>query len=108
MLFGDPPFRGDTLLDLQRNVEQGLRLPPEPFASTPYLECESRTSMMPEGLGTAPRRYPERPLCGRAPAAAARGPRGPHLLAGLLLPSVHLPGLWAVEDVMIGIYVCGM
>mmetsp|Transcript_2020 Transcript_2020/g.3987 ORF Transcript_2020/g.3987 Transcript_2020/m.3987 type:complete len:568 (-) Transcript_2020:438-2141(-) len=28
MLFGEPPFRGDTLLDLQRNVEQGLCLPP--------------------------------------------------------------------------------
>eukprot|EP00668_Euglena_longa_P015620 GGOE01019736.1.p1 GENE.GGOE01019736.1~~GGOE01019736.1.p1 ORF type:complete len:353 (+),score=98.27 GGOE01019736.1:183-1241(+) len=28
MLFGDPPFRGDTLLDLQRNVEAGLQLPP--------------------------------------------------------------------------------
>ena len=29
MLFGEPPFRGATLLDLQRNVEQGLRLPPQ-------------------------------------------------------------------------------
>eukprot|EP00667_Euglena_gracilis_P005831 EG_transcript_5868 len=94
MLFGDPPFRGDTLLDLQRNVEAGLQLPPhadtlgplcvdllqrllkgDPEARIPWSDFFCHPFLFQEGMYDQPS-APATPLLagsGLAPAGQASG-----------------------------------